>query len=228
MIVGIVDRELVAAALRGIESVGCGGLVEHDGNRRLVACGQDLPRIGHSGRVGPAKTAAGDESRSRAEHSRLSRLIEVQAACVVARLDTEGVESTLGQEHLLLALETKFLAALRRIEIVVDRPCRSTDEGEAAAAAGALGGFAAPDRRGIRSLRQSGNWPRPSARRPARRGPGCGRRCGGPGGAGCLVRGQRPARLHRGGTPGRPVPASRAAIMILHRRTPQPAHHRPA
>ena len=78
---------------------------------------------------------------ARAEHPRLPRLIEIQATGVVARIDAEGVESALRQQRLLFGLEAKTLAALRRIEIVVDGPRRSADEGEAAAAARAIGGF---------------------------------------------------------------------------------------
>ncbi len=79
--------------------------------------------------------------RPHAQQTRLPRLIKVQAACLVARLDAEGVETALGQQVLLVGLEADLLSALGRVEIEVDRQLALADQGKAAAAAGAIGGL---------------------------------------------------------------------------------------
>ena len=103
--------------------------------------GQHLPGIGHIRGVGPGEAAAGDEFWAHAQQSRLPRLIEVQAACLVARLDAEGIETALGQQVLLVGVEAHLLAALGRVEVEVDRQLALADQGKAAAAAGAIGGL---------------------------------------------------------------------------------------
>ena len=147
-IVGVVDGECLAASVPKIERVVGGRLIEHDGDRALVlpsaarCVGREhLPGVGHVRGVGPGEAAAVDEFRAHAQQARLPRLIEVQAACLVARLDAEGVETALGQQFLLVGIEADLLAALGRVEIEVDRQLALADQGKAAAAAGAIVGL---------------------------------------------------------------------------------------
>ena len=139
----------LAASVPKIEGVVGGRLIEHDGDRTPSSCPrsarcvgrQHLPGVGHIGRVGPAEAAAGDEFWAHAQQSRLPRLIEVQAACLVARLDAEGVETALGQQVLLVGVKAHLLAALGRVEVEVDRQLALADQGKAAAAAVAISGL---------------------------------------------------------------------------------------
>ena len=97
--------------------------------------------LGISGASAQAKPPRSMNFVPTPSNARLPRLIEVQAACLVARLDAEGVETALGQQFFLVGVEACFLSALGRVEIEVDRQLALADQGKAAAAAGAVVGL---------------------------------------------------------------------------------------
>ena len=99
----------LAAPVPEIQGVVGGRLIEHDGDGPFVlpfaagrVGGEHLPGVRHVRGVGPGKTVAVDEFAARTQQSRLPRLVEVQAACLVARLDAKRVETAPGQQVLLV------------------------------------------------------------------------------------------------------------------------------